>query len=60
MFMEKRYDKYDVVLFEGEYSEDKRNGKGKKYIKNSDLKFQSEYFKKRLSEKKKIIMMVTY
>ena len=33
-----------IVIFEGEYLNRKRNGKGKEYYKNGKLKFEGEYF----------------
>ena len=38
------YNSYnDKLLFEGEYSNGKRNGKGKEYDENEHLKFEGEY-----------------
>ena len=31
-------------MFEGEYKNDKRNGKGKEYYPNGQLKFEGEYY----------------
>jgi hypothetical protein len=41
----KEYDNYrDTLLFEGEYINGERNGKGKDYdIYNAKLKFEGEY-----------------
>ena len=40
----KEYDAYnDVLLFEGEYKNGKRNGKGKEYNKYGDLIFEGEF-----------------
>ena len=40
----KEYDKYnDSLVFEGEYLNGKRNGKGKEYYPNDKLKFEGEY-----------------
>ena len=36
--------KYDNIIFEGEYSNEVRNGKGKEYYLNGNLKFEGEYF----------------
>jgi len=35
----------NILIFEGEYKNGKRNGKGKEYYKNGKLKFQGEYLK---------------
>ena len=40
---EKNYDDKCVIIFEGEYSGGKRNGKGKEYNDNGDLIFEGEY-----------------
>ena len=34
---------FGKLLFEGEYSNGKRNGKGRKYDGNSNIKFEGEY-----------------
>ena len=40
----KEYDfDYGFLIFEGEYLNGKRNGKGKEYYMNSKLKFEGEY-----------------
>ena len=33
----------NIIIFEGEYLNGKRNGKGKEYYKNRKLKFEGEY-----------------
>ena len=38
-----RYKKNDNILFEGEYLNKKRNGKGKEYYEDGELKFEGEY-----------------
>ena len=38
----KEYDAYGRLIFEGEYLNGKRNGKGKKYY-DGNLKFEGEY-----------------
>ena len=40
--MKEFYDN-DELLFEGEYLNGKRNGKGKEYYDNGNLKFEGEY-----------------
>ena len=35
--------KYNILLFEGEYLNGKKNGKGKEYYEDSCLKFEGEY-----------------
>ena len=35
----------DILLFEGEYKNGKKNGKGKEYYENGHLKFEGEYLK---------------
>ena len=40
----KIYDEYkDKLIFEGEFSNGKKNGKGKEYDNNERLKFEGEY-----------------
>ena len=40
----KEYDGYnDILLFEGEYLNGKRNGKGKEYYEDGNLNFEGEY-----------------
>jgi len=34
----------DKLIFEGEYLNGQRNGKGKEYYENETLKFEGEYF----------------
>ena len=34
---------YDYLAFEGEYLNGERNGKGKEYYKNGNIKFEGEY-----------------
>ena len=41
--MEKEYSDYGFLIFEGEYLNGERNGKGKEYYKNGKLKFDGEY-----------------
>ena len=38
-------DSHDILIFEGEYINGKRNGKGKKYYENGKIKFEGEYIK---------------
>ena len=38
MEKEKKYNKYGHIIFEGEYLNGKRNGKGKEYYLNGQLK----------------------
>ena len=38
-------DEDDKLLFEGEYLNGERNGKGKEYYDNGNLKFEGEYLK---------------
>ena len=38
------YNKYGQLIFEGEYINGERNGKGKKYYKNSSIEFEGIYF----------------
>ena len=43
-FKGKEYDGYnDILIFEGEYLNCKRNGKGKEYNYFGELKFEGEY-----------------
>ena len=46
----------DHLLFEGEYLIGKRNGKGKEYYENGDLKFEGEYLNGKRNEKEKYIL----
>ena len=39
---EKKY-LYKILLFEGEYLNDKRNGKGKEYFWDEKIEFEGEY-----------------
>ena len=39
----KEYNKYDELIFEGEYLNGKRNGKGKEYSYDGKLIFEGEY-----------------
>ena len=39
----KYYDYNDVLIFEGEYINGERNGKGKEYYENGKLRFEGEY-----------------
>ena len=41
----KEYDGNDELLFEGEYLNGKRNGKGKEYDEDGKLRFEGEYLK---------------
>ena len=41
----KEYDEFDKLVFEGEYLNGKRHGKGKEYNKYGELKFDSWIFK---------------
>ena len=46
LFRKKRSKKYDFngeLIFEGEYKNGKRNGKGKEYDENRKLIFEGEY-----------------
>ena len=42
---EYKLDENNILLFEGEYLNGKRNGKGKEYFEDGKLKFEGEYFK---------------
>ena len=37
------YDENEIILYEGEYLNGKRNGKGKQYYPNGNLKFEGEF-----------------
>jgi len=39
----KEYDSYSILLFEGEYVNGKRNGKGKEYNYDGSIKFEGDY-----------------
>ena len=53
----KEYDKYGSLIFEGEYLNSQRNGKGKEYSKNERLFFPfSSNFDFGVKKKKAIIM----
>ena len=39
----KEYDEYGNVIFEGEYLNGKKNGKGKEYHYTGKVKFEGEY-----------------
>ena len=40
----KEYDRYnDCLIYEGEYLNGKRNGKGKEFFSSKELKFEGEY-----------------
>ena len=39
----KEYDEYNNLIFEGEYLNGKRNGKGKEYNENAIIIFEGEY-----------------
>ena len=41
--IKKEYDRRNHLIFEGEYLNDKRNGKGKKYDYDGELIFEGEY-----------------
>jgi len=42
----KEYDDYDgKLIFESEYLNGEKNGKGKEYYANGNLKFEGEYLK---------------
>ena len=42
----KEYDSYtDILIYEGEYLNELKNGKGKEYYSNGQLKFEGEYLK---------------
>ena len=50
----KEYDIFNNnLLFEGEYSKGKRNGKGKEYNKNGIIKFEGEYLNGKINGKGK-------
>jgi len=36
--------KKNILIFEGEYSRDKRNGEGKEYYPNGNILFEGEYY----------------
>ena len=54
------YDKFDQLMFEGDYLNGKTwNGKGKEYYYNDELKFEGEYLNgKKMGEEKNILIMV--
>ena len=39
----KEYDCYAKLIFEGEYTQGERKGKGKQFYKDAKLKFEGEY-----------------
>ena len=39
----KEYNKENILIFEGEYSNKGKNGKGKEFDNNGKLKFEGEY-----------------
>ena len=41
--MGKEIEKEKNIIIEGEYINEKRNGKGKEYYENGNLKFEGEY-----------------
>jgi len=41
------------MIFEGEYLNGERNGKGKEYYDNGELKFEGEYLKGERNGKRK-------
>ena len=41
------------MIFEGEYLNDKRNGKGKEFFKQGELKFEGEYLYGKINGKGK-------
>ena len=50
--MGKEIEKEKNIIIEGEYINEKRNGKGKEYYENGKLKFEGEYLKgKKWNEK---------
>ena len=52
------YNKYDKLIFEGEYINGKRNGKGKEYNNNHNLIIEGEYLNgKKMGKEKNIMMM---
>ena len=42
----------NIVIFEGEYLNGKKNGKGKEYYENGQIKFEGEYLKGKIIEGK--------
>ena len=40
----KEYNKWGILIYEGEYFNGKKHGKGKKYDDNGNLIFEGEYF----------------
>ena len=61
MEREKKYDYNGNLKFQGEYLNDKRNGKGKEYYDNGNLYFEGEYLMEKVMEMEKyIIKMVIY
>ena len=48
----------DVLIFEGEYLNGKRKGKGKEYNENGKLIFEGEYLNGKNGKEKNIMMMV--
>ena len=45
----------DRLVFEGEYLNGERKGKGKEYYSNGELKCEGEYLKKRKRKRKRIL-----
>ena len=55
----KEYNKYDALIYEGEYLNGKKNGKGKEYYTDDKLKFEREYLNgKKIEKEKNMIIMV--
>ena len=53
----KEYDIEENLIFEGEYKNGNKNGKGKEYDKYGNLIFEGQYVNgKKLEKSKKIIM----
>jgi len=47
----KEYDCYAKLIFEGEYSQGERKGKGKQFYKDAKLKFEGEYINGKINGK---------
>ena len=53
----KEYDFYDILLYEGEYLNGKRNGKGKEFLENV-LIFEGNYLNGEKMEKENIMIFI--
>ncbi len=50
----------NILIFEGEYLNEKRSGIGKEYYDTDVLKYEGEYLNRKKMEKEKNIMMNLY